>query len=160
MDVTAICFLLFTTCMQIWECCSCLPLHPQQAYCYSDFGKLNFQKQSPGGSLKKGILKIFAKFIGKHLCRRLLFYKVKPLRPTTLVKMGFQHRCFDVNFLKVLKTPFFAEHIRWLLLNFVLAKQSQRDLLNNIDAEVQLRSLQTSTMKPICKNTERLKLIN
>ena len=38
------------------------------------------------------------------------------LRLTTLLKKSLWHRCFPVNFAKFLKTPFFTEHLRWLLL--------------------------------------------
>ena len=31
-----------------------------------------------------------------------------------------QHRCFPVDFVKLLRTPFFTEQLRWLLLGFVL----------------------------------------
>ena len=35
---------------------------------------------------KKGALRIFTKFTGKHLCQSLFFDKVTGLRPTTLLK--------------------------------------------------------------------------
>ena len=35
---------------------------------------------------KKGFLRNFAKFIGKHLCQSLFFNKVADLRPATLLK--------------------------------------------------------------------------
>ena len=38
------------------------------------------------------------------------------LRPETLLKKRLWHRCFPVNFVKFLRTPFFIEHLRWLLL--------------------------------------------
>ena len=47
---------------------------------------------------RKGVLRNFTKFAGKHLCQSLFFNKV--------------------NFAKFLRTHFFAEHLRWLLLNF------------------------------------------
>ena len=37
------------------------------------------QKQSPRCSVKKGVLRNFAKFTGKHLCQRLFFNKVADL---------------------------------------------------------------------------------
>ena len=43
---------------------------------------------------EKGVLRNFAKFTGKHLCQSLFFNKVAGL----------------------LRTPFFIEHLRWLLL--------------------------------------------
>ena len=42
---------------------------------------LNPQKQPPGVFCKKGVLRNFAKFTGKHLCQRLFFNKVAGLRP-------------------------------------------------------------------------------
>ena len=38
------------------------------------------------------------------------------LKPATLLKKEFWHRCFPVNFAKFLRTPFFTEHLWWLLL--------------------------------------------
>ena len=35
---------------------------------------------------KKGVLRNFAKFTGKHLCQSLFFNKVAGLRPATLLK--------------------------------------------------------------------------
>ena len=37
-------------------------------------------------SMKKGVLRNFTKFTGKHLCRSLFFNKVAGLRPATLLK--------------------------------------------------------------------------
>ena len=65
---------------------------------------------------KKGVLRNFTKFTGKHLCQSPFFNKVEGLRPSTLLKMRLWHRCFPVNFVKFLRTPFFIEHLWWLLL--------------------------------------------
>ena len=35
------------------------------------------------------------------------------LRCATLLKKCFWQRCFPVNFEKILRTPFFLEHLRW-----------------------------------------------
>ena len=43
---------------------------------------------------KKGVLRNFAKFIGKRL------------RQVTLLKKRLWHKCFPVNFMKFLRTPF------------------------------------------------------
>ena len=51
------------------------------------------------------VLRNFAKFTGKHLCQK----------------------CFPVNFAKILRTPFFTEHLQWLLLELAL------DMLNHLD---------------------------
>ena len=65
---------------------------------------------------KKGVLRSFTKFTGKHLCQSLFFNKVAGLRPATLLKKRLWHKCFPVNFVKFLRTPFFKEHLWWLLL--------------------------------------------
>ena len=57
-------------------------------------------------SVRKGVLKNFAKFTGKHLCQSLFFNKVAGLRPVTLLKRRPWHRCFPVNFAKFLRIPF------------------------------------------------------
>ena len=57
-------------------------------------------------SVKKGVLKNLAKFTGKHLCQGLFFNKVA----------GFRHRCFPLNFVKFLKTPFLQNTSDRLLL--------------------------------------------
>ena len=56
------------------------------------------------------------KFTGKHLCQSLFFNKVAGVRH--LLKKRLWHWCFPVNFVKFLITPFFIEHLRWLLLYF------------------------------------------
>ena len=66
---------------------------------------------------KKGILRNFAKFTGKHLCQSFLFNSVASLRPATLLKKRLWHRCFPQNFSKFLGTPFLTEHLRWLFLD-------------------------------------------
>ena len=44
---------------------------------------------------KKGVLgQYFTKFIGKHLCRSVLFNKVASLQPVTLFKKTLRQRCF------------------------------------------------------------------
>ena len=38
------------------------------------------------------------------------------LWPATLFKKRLWRRCFPVDFVKFLRTPFFTEHLRWLFL--------------------------------------------
>ena len=54
---------------------------------------------------KKGVLRNFAKFTGKHLYQSLFLNKVSGLRPATLLKKRLRYRCFPVNFAKFLRTP-------------------------------------------------------
>ena len=64
--------------------------------------RVYLKKQSPRCALwKKAVLRNFAKFTGKYLCQSLFFNKVAG---------------FPVNFAKFLRTTFFAELLRWLLL--------------------------------------------
>ena len=56
-------------------------------------------------SVKKGVLRNFAKFIGKHMCRSLFFNKIAGLGPATLLKRRLWHRCFSMNFEKFQRTP-------------------------------------------------------
>ena len=51
--------------------------------------------------LKKGVLRNFAKFTGKHL---------------SLLKKRLWRRCFSVSSATFLRTPFIIEQLRWLLL--------------------------------------------
>ena len=74
---------------------------------------IQFRSCRPEGFCKKGVLRNFAKFKGKHLCQSLFFNK----RPVTLLKKRLCYVCFPVNFAKFLRTRFLAEHLRWLLLS-------------------------------------------
>ena len=74
---------------------------------------------------KKGVLRNFTKFTGKHLCQGLFFNKVAGLRPATSSKKRLWHRCFLVGFVKFLRTPFFMEHLWWLLLRLFSFKMKK-----------------------------------
>ena len=82
---------------------------------------------------KKGILRNFTKFSGKHLCQSLFFNKIAGLRPATLLKKRPCHRFFLVNFAKFLITSFFIEHMWWLLLEWVSIWFS--DVLGDIERD-------------------------
>ena len=49
-------------------------------------------------------------------CRILRKTTVSKLQATTLLKNRLWHRCFPLNFAKFLRTPFYKEYLRWLLL--------------------------------------------
>ena len=57
--------------------------------------------------VRKGVIRNFSKFTGKHMCQSLFINKVACLRPATLLKKRLWHRCFPVNFEKFLITPFY-----------------------------------------------------
>ena len=96
-------------------------------------------------SVKDVFLKISQNSQEKNLCQILFFNKVAGLSSATLLKEDLaqelscefrkiskkffsykkvektlQHRCFPVNFEKLLRTTFLAEHLLWLLLQHVL----------------------------------------
>ena len=52
-------------------------------------------------SVKRGVLRNFTNFTGKHVS----------LRPATLLKKRPWRRCFPVNFAKFLRTFFLREHV-------------------------------------------------
>ena len=64
------------------------------------------QKQPPEGFYKKGALKKFHKVHLKTPVLESLFNRVPGLMPATLLKKRLQRRCFQVNFVKFLRTPF------------------------------------------------------
>ena len=75
---------------------------------------MRLRSSPPEVFYKKGALKIFAKFTGKHLCQNHFFNKVPGLRPATLLKK---------------RLPFFIEHLWWLLLKEAFKVSSKSSLL-------------------------------
>ena len=72
---------------------------------------------------KKGVLKNFAKFTRKHMCRSLFFNKVAGLsNAAILLKKRLQHWHFPVNFVKFWRTPFSIEHHWWLFLPIFMSR--------------------------------------
>ena len=69
------------------------------------------QTQPPECSVKKAVLRNFAKLTVKHLKQSLFFNKVADQRPTSLLKKRDWHKCFIVSFAKFLRTPFY-KHLR------------------------------------------------
>ena len=68
-------------------------------------------------------------FIIKHQSNRWLLQKQPPevcckKRPATLLKKRLWHRCFPVNFVKFLRTPFLGNTSGWLLLLLVFFQGS------------------------------------
>ena len=82
-------------------------LHPECPY----------RSSCPDVFCKEGVLRNFTKFTGKHLCQGLFCNKIAGLRPPILIKKIPWHKCFPVDFVKFLRTRFFTEHFRWLLLS-------------------------------------------
>ena len=77
--------------------------------------------------VRKGVLRNFTKFTGKHLCSSLFFNKVAglSLQPATLLKKRLWHRCFPVYF-----ANFFTEHLRATTSELSLLKDSYKKALS------------------------------
>ena len=75
--------------------------------------------------MKKGVLKNLTKVTGKLLCQSLFVNKAEGLSPATLLRKRVWHRCFPVNFVKFLRTPFsqntsgYCFYADYLKLNFM-----------------------------------------
>ena len=80
-------------------------------------------------SMKKGVLRNFGKFKGKHLYQSLFFNKVAG-RPASLLKKGLWHMCFPVNFPKFLKTPFLQNTSGGCFYIYPSLKNSERKFQN------------------------------
>ena len=78
------------------------------------------QKHPPVVFYKNSALKNLAQFTGKHLCQSLFFNKIAGLSPATLLKKNLCHKCFPVNFAKILRTPFLYNTSGRLLLLLAL----------------------------------------
>ena len=71
------------------------------------------QKQPPWVFYEKDVLKNFAKLTGKHLCQ--IPFLIKP-QPAILLKKRVWQRSFPMDFVNLLRTPFFQNTFRRLLL--------------------------------------------
>ena len=63
--------------------------------------ELTFRSSHPGVFYKKGVLKNFAKFTGKHQCQSLFFNKKETLA-----------QVFSCEYCEIFKNTFYAEHLR------------------------------------------------
>ena len=75
---------------------------------------ISFRSSHQSCSVEKLFLEILQN-PQKITCGRVSFNKVANLKPATLLKKRLWHRPFHVNFVKYLRTPFFTEHLWWLL---------------------------------------------
>ena len=65
------------------------------------------------------------------------------LRRATFLKKRLCHRCFPVNFSKFLKTHFFIELLRWLLLSILKPLDLQRYLCKRVSKLVTIYFIST-----------------
>ena len=68
-----------------------------------------FKSNYQGCSVKKGVLRNFAKFTGKHLRQRLFFNKVAGA--CNFIKNEALAQVFSCEFCEISKNTFFTEHV-------------------------------------------------
>ena len=81
---------------------------------------------------KKGVLKNFAKFTGKHTWQSPFSNKLTDPTPAPVSKKKLWHRCFPVDFAKFVRASFFIEHLGWLLQDIVKHNYSSTNLRNYV----------------------------
>ena len=69
-----------------------------------------YKEVATGDFYKRGVLKNFAKFSGKRLCRSLCFNKVAGLMDATLLKKENATHVFSYEFCETFKNTFLTEH--------------------------------------------------
>ena len=77
---------------------------------------LSFIEASVGRCSSKQVFSKSSQILQEKLVLEPNFTKVAGLLCCNVVKNRLQHRCFPVKFAKFLRTPFFTEHLQWLLL--------------------------------------------
>ena len=84
-----------------------------------------------------------------------LFNNVAGLQACNFIKKSLQHRCFPVKFAKFLRTPFFTEHLRWLLLKITQLNVNKNIIRKNSTAEKHQNFLKH---RPCLKKHSNLKI--
>ena len=84
----------------LWNC-----QHPFRECCFRNSWEPSSRSSHQRCSMKKGFPEI-SQNSKENTCASLFFNKVAGLRPSTLLKKRPWHRCFPVNFVKFLRTPF------------------------------------------------------
>ena len=103
-----------------------------------------------------GVLKNLRIFTG-HMCWDLFLIKLQAWWPATLFKRD--SNCFPVNFLKFLRTPFFIEHFRRLLLEGVCEGISLVKILQSCHFSIFGINHRCFRKMPIKKNNEQPRLL-
>ena len=83
-----------------------------------------FSSSHWGCSVRKGVLRNFAKFTGKHPCQSIFLNKVSGLRPVTLLKHRPCH-VFPCEFWEISKNNLLAEHL-WATGSWFYLTRSKR----------------------------------
>ena len=76
-------------------------------------------------SVRKGVLRNFVKFTGKHLCQSLFFDKVRGLRQACNFIKKRLAQMFSCKFYEISRNTFSKEHLCWLF----LTRKTYKDLM-------------------------------
>ena len=76
------------------------------------FDVTKWRGSCPEVFLGKSVLKICSKFTGEHSCRSAISIKLQ----SNFIEIALRHGCSPVNLLHILRTPFYKNISRWLLL--------------------------------------------
>ena len=112
--------------LSFWKklfCCTCgfIPVE-----CNPQFHHLQSEAAARRCSMKKGVIKNFEKLIG------ITFVRVSLLISLFIIKKRLRQRRFPQNFAKFVRTPFFTEHLRWLLLSSKRFDEPFRSVLRSL----------------------------
>ena len=112
--------------------------------------QMNYRSSHCRCSVRKGVLRNFAKFTRKPLCQSLFF-------SATLLKKRLWHRCFSANYAKFLKTPFLQNTSGRLLLKIASLDLTSKFLNLKIHCvkSVQIRSYSGQHFPAFGLNMER-----
>ena len=87
-----------------------------------------------GSNNDKSTVETTIKNYEHHPSIKLIKEHIAGLRPVTLLKKRLWYRCFPVNFVKFLRTPFFTEQLWWLFLSVrPIYKKDDRNEIKIID---------------------------
>ena len=115
---------------------------------------LKFRSRHRRCSVRKGVLRNFAKFTGKHLCQSLFFNKVAALRLATLLIKETLAQVFSCEFCEISNNTFFTEYSGRLLLkgiNLNLMISKFVVLCRNFDFHELLVRLYDRQINVLCK---------
>ena len=118
---------------------------------------MNFRSSHQSCSVRKGVLRNFGKFTGKHLCQSLIFNKAADLGPATLSKRG---SCTDV-FLWILQhfyregytVEFFFQGISWNTVSGSL-HEAWNTFMNTFTLVFQFHCVRFLSIKKLCLQLE------
>ena len=126
---------------------------------------LNVRSSSPEVFCKKGVLRNFAEFTGKHLCI-ILFLIQSQASACNFIQKETHAQVFSCEFYEISKNTFLIEHSRWLLLQcskYMKYCKKLEDSLFSLFSSSQMffklgvrKNLKTSVLESLCNKVADL----